>query len=207
MNVITSRTKCIGDRPRTKAVLDPSSTPTERPATPVVCPQLGAASRLAMFWLLMLPSGAAAIQHESDVCPAWCLSRATRTWACETSDCQPCLEACLDVEAHHSGSPQGAYNEHQAAAEQARSKLQQQSWTCSPKWPPQRMFVLFTSARSASTTACSVINTLPDRYCAHELLNKKLVRREDDRAHLSADPARFMQHRFEEAFADKHAAP
>ena len=137
-------------------------------------------------------------------CPAWCLARGARTWSCETTDCQPCLEACLAVEAYDGHTATGG---NQSAAERARRVSQQQSWTCSPTWPPQHLYVLFASPRSASTTACSVIHTLDNAYCAAELMNRHLVARDDERSLLTSDPARFLQYKFESAFADKRAAP
>ena len=95
----------------------------------------------------------------------------------------------------------------EATAERERLTSQQQSWTCSPTWPPQHLYVIFTLPRSASTTACNVINTLDDAYCGHELLNQNQISRADERALVKSDPARLVQHRFEAAFADKRAAP
>ena len=177
-------------------------------------------------------------------CPPWCLSRAMRSWACETLDCRPCLSACLVVEYRSSGgqpaaggrkdpahstqisqqqqlaqddgsavSPQlrsvlpAAKGDQEAAAVRERLTSQQQSWTCSPTWPPQHLYVIFSLPRSASTTVCNVINTLGNAYCGHELLNQGLISRADERALLKSDPARLMQHRFEAAFADMRAAP
>ena len=143
-------------------------------------------------------------------CPAWCVSRAARSWACETLECQPCLDVCLAVMAYNSTEGDPAASGHQAIADpnvRAVMTSQQQSWTCPPTWPPQHLFVIFTLPRSASTTICSVINTLPDTYCASELINDEFVHRKDERALLHADPARFVQYEFEAAFADKRAAP
>ena len=98
-------------------------------------------------------------------------------------------------------------NDQEAAAERERLTSQQESWTCSPTWPPQHLYVIFTLPRSASYTVCTVIDTLADASCAHELLNKDLISRADERALLKLDPARLVQHRFEAAFADKRAAP
>ncbi len=136
---------------------------------------------------------------DAALCPAWCLDRAVRGWSCDALDCQPCLEACLDIKPY-----QQAFTS--LPTERAAVKLQQQGWTCPPTWPPRHFYVLFTSARSASTTTCSVINTLPDAFCADELLQKPNSASNDNRL-LSLDPARFLQQRFESAFSDKHAAP
>ena len=97
--------------------------------------------------------------------------------------------------------------EQETAAFRERLTSQQQSWTCPPTWPPQHLYVIFTLPRSASTTVCTVINTLADAGCGHELLNKNGIIRADERALLKSDPVRLVQHRFEAAFADKRAAP
>ena len=106
------------------------------------------------------------VPHRS--CPTWCLSSATRSWACATLDCASCTEACL---AGNYGGQKWKKDPHH-----------QRSWTCSAVWPPRRFFILFTSARSASTTACSAIDTLDNVQCAHELLNL------DNGAGMWADP-------------------
>ena len=123
-------------------------------------------------------------------CPSWCLSSATRSWACTTIECASCASECLA----------GAYGLWTPKDDLARED-HQCSWTCSAVWPPRRFFVLFTSARSASTTACSAIDTLDNVQCAHEILN------EDNNAArwakpgvstlLRSDPIRFVQRMFE----------
>ena len=154
-------------------------------------------------------------------CPRWCLSQAARSWACETLDCQPCVEACLAIKPPAwkvlgAAAPKpdepfrdiATSNDHQVVAESAWLASQQRTWTCPPTWPPRHLFVLFTLPRSASSTACSVINTLPDSYCAYELLNEKQAAWDDSqRKLLNEDPAHFLQQQYEAAFSGTRAAP
>ena len=138
---------------------------------------------------------------DGELCPPWCLDRAVRSWSCETLDCQPCREACLAVKPYERAVFASL------PAERAAVMSHQESWTCPPTWPPRHLYVLFTLPRSASTTTCSVVNTLPDAYCADELLSQHRHGPEDDNALLRTDPALFLQQHFEAAFSANRAAP
>ena len=80
------------------------------------------------------------------------------------------------------------------------------TWTCAPVWPPQRFFAIFTMARSASSTACSVISTLEDATCAHEPLNPVLVHPGKKKL-LRSDPVGYLKDLFVATFSHLGAAP
>ena len=146
--------------------------------------------------IAVLPATAAepALEPTSG-CPAWCRAPSAHSWACETLECAPCRETCLQV----------PLPKHYEGAVQYEGK--EESWSCAPVWPPNRFFVVFSMQRTASSTACNVINTLPDSHCAYELLNLGQVAGDEPRAFLRDDPAGYLVSRFEEEFAPYGKAP
>ena len=174
--------------PQWLPVLLASQSPPPPPPSPLPTPPSALTSP---------PSDVAPLVLHRGWCPTWCLSSATRSWACTTLECAPCSEACL---AGDYGGHKGKENPERRKDPLAQED-HQRSWTCSAVWPPRRFFVLFTSARSASSTACSAIDTLDNAQCAYELLNL-----ENDagrwanprvRALLHSDPIRFVRRMFE----------
>jgi hypothetical protein len=137
----------------------------------------------------------------NQACPSWCFKTIARSWACETPDCSPCLDACLSTKL-----PVPAVNK--SSRPMARIGWQE-TWSCAPRWPPRKMFVMFSMGRSASTAACSIVNTLPNAHCSYELLNPGLVTRypEDQRALMSTDPAEFVMQQFASTVSSRGKAP
>ena len=136
----------------------------------------------------------------SGACPSWCFRPVNRIWACETLECGPCQEKCLAVK-----QPDKQMARRPELIPE-KSPLAS-TWTCAPVWPPQRMFVLFTMARSASTTACGIINTLSNSHCAYELLNPTHANSASATAAMLRDPVNYLKDQFESAFVPVGAAP
>ena len=80
------------------------------------------------------------------------------------------------------------------------------TWTCPPTWPPKRLFVMFSMKRSATTTACYLIGSLPDTFCDGELLNPTIFQRRTGRP-LDPDPLKTMQTAFEATYSSAGKAP
>lgn len=153
-------------------------------------------------------------------CPPWCFKSFVRSWACDTAECEPCRDECERVKLPEQSSPR-----RNATAPRGSSVVRagrghgggmpflstgmEHTWTCSPAaWPPRRMYVMFSMQRSASTTACGVINTLPDAFCAYELLaegNRRYT--DEDRKLMRADPAGFLRRQFRALVAGRATAP
>ena len=82
------------------------------------------------------------------------------------------------------------------------------SWTCPPTWPPRRIFVLFSMQRSATQTACYLINSLRDTQCADgELLNPEHWRRAMKRPLAGLNAQQALRQVFEAAHDGSRAAP
>ena len=93
-------------------------------------------------------------------CPAWCLAQFARSWACQTVECAPCLRECLSVPLPTNVTTRPRVNGHSFSSMVMYTE-KEDTWSCAPVWPPQRLFVLFATPRTGSTTACGVINSLP----------------------------------------------
>ena len=78
------------------------------------------------------------------------------------------------------------------------SQASQETWSCGPSWPPRTLYAIFAMAHSASTTACGVVNTIPDASCADERLNPNRTTAEWHRQLLS-DPESALRQKYEEA--------
>ena len=80
------------------------------------------------------------------------------------------------------------------------------TWTCPPTWPPKRLFVIFSMQRSATNTACYLVDSLPDTRCDGELLNPGLWQRRTGRP-LDPDPLKSMRTAFEATYSSAGNAP
>ena len=95
-------------------------------------------------------------------CPAWCFTQENlRAWGCEMPECIPCTGTCADARARP------LTYDHSFA-----QTYKSGSWNCRAQWPPRQFYVIFSMQRSASTTVCNVLNTLPGVLCAHDVLNR-----------------------------------
>ena len=68
------------------------------------------------------------------------------------------------------------------------------------------MFVMFSMARSATNTACYLINSLPDTYCDDELLNRGRRKNQTGQP-LDKNPLKSLQTAFEAAYSSSGKAP
>ena len=99
-----------------------------------------------------------AVQHDGH-CPQFCQGR-KHPWVCRTAACSACplSKVCAPGRTH---AASGNLSWHRGLPG---------SWSCRKEWPPKNMYIIFSMQRSGSTTACNVINTLPNSICAFELL-------------------------------------
>ena len=109
----------------------------------------------------------------SSDCPAQCLDRSIPWWYRE--ECQAC----------------------QGMRRMVGNEL---TWTCSPTWPPQKLFIIFSMQRSATQTACFGVDSLPDTACLGELLNQGLYPN-------TTDPERILHDAFEATHSASGLAP
>ena len=174
---------CARHRPISPPISAQQRQSARRPTAPVLLPRL-----LALLSLMPLVSGADQSRpvHASPSsvsptdCPPTCLNTSIPWWYRE--QCRPCKTVI-------------------------RSD-RESSWTCTPTWPPRRMYVLFSMQRSATQTACYLVNSLPDTQCAAgELLNPEHWRRAMKRPLAGLHPQEALRQAFERDHAGSRAAP
>ena len=80
------------------------------------------------------------------------------------------------------------------------------TWTCPPTWPPQRMLAMFSMQRSASQTACYLIDSFPDTVCDGELFDPGHWKRPTGMP-LDPNPVQAMRKAFNARISSSGKAP
>ena len=143
-------------------------------------------------------------------CPIWCTEPFARSWACDTDECAACLTDCkatpLPMKLPASSVREATDKALIPRDTQARA-VSAHTWTCPKSWPPKNFVVIFSMMRSATTTFCGVMNTMPDTSCAYELLNPRWISKQAQGLLAHGDVEAAMRGEFEALHAGFGHAP